>query len=410
MNRRSILVLLGALAALRPLAACAEEMASSPTDVTAIVDGDNRFALDLYHKLCGRSGNLIFSPYSLSTALAMTYAGARGSTAAEMESVLHFPFTGAKLHKDFRALQARLNSMGGRDSTELAVANRLWGQKGFRFLRSFLDTTRADYGADLGEVDFRRHLEDSRREINGWVAGKTNGRIPEILDPGVLDPNLTRLALTDAIYFKAPWAETFRPEMTREKPFHLSSRDTVMVRMMSGSGDYHFAHTSGLSALQKDYRGHWISMLLLLPDRIDGLAALEDSLSPEKIRALVSALKPQQVEVTIPRFVLNRGFSLGEILQEMGMHRAFSDHADFSGMAPERLQIGPVIHKAFISVAEGGTEAAAATVVEMTLGMGSSRQPPQRFTADHPFLFLIRDNGSGAILFLGRVADPRSTE
>ena len=380
-----------------------------------IVQGNNTFALDLYAKLQETDGNVFFSPYSISTALAMTYAGAREQTATQMVEVLHFPVKtqpGGLGRQQFALvfgeLVKKLNTRGEDGAYELSVANALWGQKDYGFLTKFLELVEKHYGGQLNEVDFVGATETARQTINAWVEKKTNDKIKNLIPKGVLD-SMTRLVLTNAIYFKGNWARQFKEDKTKEAPFTLSGGKKVDVAMMNQTAKFGYMETDTFQGLELPYVDNELSMIVLLPKKHDGLSELEQSLTLEHLSQWQSKLVKREVVVSIPKFKLTSQFSLASVLKAMGMTDAFSSSANFSGMNGKRdLFISAVIHKAYVDVNEEGTEAAAATAVTMRLtSMGPSSRPPV-FRADHPFLFLIRDNQSGSILFIGRVMNPKT--
>jgi len=393
-----------------PIANSAQTPSPVPSDSAAVVDGNNAFAVELYNHLKSHSGNLFFSPVSVSTALAMAYAGARGDTAAEMEKTLHFTLPPERLHPAMGALLNDLNAT--HNGYQLRVANALWAQQGYVFRSDFLKLTQSDYGAGFYPVDFAGATEKARLTINQWTAQKTEDKITDLLRPGILIPT-TKLVLTNAIYFKSDWQAKFDPEANREEDFHLAPAHAVKALLMNRAGGYHYFNGGAFQILDIPYRSGESSMIVLLPNDKDGLPALEQSLTPSNLRQWLSQLKPvPRVLVTIPKFKTTEQFELQGTLGAMGMHKAFhGTDADFSGMTDKReFSISAVIHKAFIDVTEEGTEAAAATAVMM---MEMAVRPPDRslappiiFRADHPFVFLIRDNRSGSILFMGRVTDP----
>jgi serpin B len=367
----------------------------------AVVQGNTEFALALYEQLRGKEGNLFFSPHSISTALAMTYAGARGSTEAQMAQALHFHLDQEQLHPAFAWLEARLAEIAQKGHVQLSVANALWPQRGYPLLDAFLALTREYYGVQVTAVDYG-DAETARHTINTWVEARTEGKIEELIPAGLLDP-LTVLVLVNAIYFKGDWARQFDPSLTRDAPFQVAPGEHVEVAMMHQKASFGYGRGDGLQALELPYAGEDLSMIVLLPDEVDGLAALEDRLTVENLERWTGRLWPQEVEVWLPRFEITLPFRLDAALQALGMVDAFG-HADFSGMDGTRsLFIGAVLHKAFVAVDEVGTEATAATAVVMTRAMVMS---PPVFRADHPFLFLIRENSTGSILFLGRVVNP----
>jgi len=386
-----------------------EPAATAPADRVKVAEGINRFAFDLYAKLKDQEGNLFLSPYSISTALTMTYAGARGQTAQQMAEVLHFPANLVddpdRLHGAYAASIKELNAGGKERGYELAVANRLWGQKGYGFLPDFLGLLKTHYGAGLEEVDFARATEAARQTINGWVEEQTKDKIKELLKPGVLD-TMTRLVLTNAIYFKGQWLREFPKDATRDEDFFLAPEKKVTAPMMNQTGEFGYFGGPDFQALELPYKGEDLSMVVLLPKAKDGLADLEKALSAEKVAEAVAKLRKQKVMVVLPKFKTTAEFEqLKEPLIALGMKDAFGTDADFSGMNGKKdLFISAVVHKAFVAVDEEGTEAAAATAVVVKLT--ALREPPPIFRADHPFVFLIRDKRSGAVLFLGRLTDP----
>jgi len=376
-------------------------------DQAVAVAGNNEFALALYGQLRSQSGNLFFSPESVSTALAMTYAGARGDTATEMAKTLHFTLPPDRLHPAMGALLAGLNAP--HDTYQLRVANALWAEQDYKFLDAFLKLTASDYGAGFNQVDFKGASEAARLTINQWVEQKTDNKIADLLQPGAVSP-ATRLVLTDAIYFKAEWQAQFESSATENDDFHLSAAQTVKAPLMHRSGGYEYFNGGTFQILEMPYKSGDLSMIVFLPNDISGLPAFEKSLTASNVKLWLGRLKPAtRVIVTFPKFKVTEQFELGGTLGAMGMPNAFDNNADFSGMTGNRgLFLSAVIHKAFIDVNETGTEAAAATAAVMVgLAMiAPDRTPPPEFRADHPFVFLIRDNRSGGILFMGRVSDP----
>jgi len=393
-----------------------------------IVKANNEFALELYAKLRGREGNLFFSPYSISTALAMTYAGARGQTESQMADVLHFPTRAGGLkvapselnkntmmapwdHKRFSSAFGKiikdLNARGVKGKYELRVANALWGQKGYGFLKEFLNLIETNYGGCLNEVDFVTAVEPARKTINDWVENQTNSKIKNLIPEGVLD-SMTRLVLTNAIYFKGNWARQFKKEKTQNAPFTLLNGNKVDVPMMSQTADFNYVQTESFQGLELPYVNNELSMIILLPKKLDGLPELEGTVTINNLSKWLNELRKREVIVFVPKFKMTSQFSLADVLKAMGMTSAFvPDVADFSGINGKRdLFISAVIHKAYVDVNEEGTEAAAATGVIMKITSAGPTQTPV-FRADHPFLFVIRDNRSGSILFIGRVMNPK---
>jgi serpin B len=367
-----------------------------------VVAANTQFALDLYSRLRMGQGNVFFSPFSVSTALAMTSAGAAGGTLEEMRAVLRFTQPPARLHEAYGALIQSLDRGVGLGGYELRVANRLWGQQGFGFLAPFLAITRDQYGAPFAEADFQGAAEEARAAINRWVEEKTADRIQGLFAPGTINSD-TRLALVNAIYFKGLWASQFDRSRTKDLPFYVGPDLTVTVPAMSQTADYGVFRTDGLDVLDMPYKGGDLSMVILLPEAADGLAELERRLTWENLSAWLAGLRTAEVPVQIPRFGTTTEYALKGIIAEMGMPSAFlPDEADFSAMNGRRdLFIAVVAHKAFVQVNEEGTEAAAATGV----GVGLTSVPvPVR--VDHPFVFLIRDHVTGSVLFMGRIVNP----
>jgi serpin B len=375
----------------------------------AVVEGNNRFAVELYAKLREQEGNLFFSPYSISAALAMTYAGARGETEAQMAKVLHFPSQRAgdqeRFHPAFGAIIKDLNTRGKKGKYELIVSNALWGQKGYEFLAEFLELVKSNYGGRLNEVDFISDTESARKTINAWVEKKTKDKIKDLIVPGDLN-QLTRLVLTNAIYFKGNWASRFKKENTKDAEFTLLSGEKVDTPTMNQTEQFSYMETEDFQGLEMPYVNNELSMIIFLPKRTDGLAEFEKKLTAENLSQWLARLRKREVIVSVPKFKETSRFSLAGVLKSMGMTDAFvSVVADFSGMnGKKELYISKVIHKAFVDVNEEGTEAAAATAV-VTRAIAIR---PSVFRADHPFLFLIRDNSSGSILFIGRMMNPKT--
>ena len=373
-------------------------------DQAALVAGNTEFALDLYAQLRANDGNLILSPYSISTALGMTYAGARTETARQMADVLHFPSGQERLHPAFAALESCVNGASEGADCTLHVANALWGQQGCGFLDGFLALNQQHYGARFREVDFVQATEQARQTINGWVAEQTQNIIQELLLKGDLDP-ADVLVLTNAIYFKGTWARQFDPQDTKEAPFWIEIEENFVVPMMNQTGRFAFASHDEVDVLEMPYAGDRLSMVLLLPKKVDGLAVVEQSLTKKNLDRWLGGWRHDKLmRVSLPRFELSFRTDLVRTLQTLGMTDAFrAGKADFSGMTGRRdLFIGMVIHQAQVEVNEEGTEAAAATAVKMKRGPA-----PASFTADHPFLFLVRDKQTHSILFMGRVVNPK---
>jgi len=374
-----------------------------------VADSINAFAVDLYGKLSASGDNLFFSPYSIATALSMTYLGARGTTAEEMAKTLHFSQPPAELHESLGSLIKELNSTGKRDSFIMVTANRLWGQKGHGFLKSFLTDAEKYYGSGLSEVDFRKEAEKSRVIINRWIENQTQGKIKDLIPAGVIDAS-TELVLTNAVYFKSAWMTPFRKEATAARPFYLSPSKKVNVDTMTGVINCIYCKKEGLAVVEIPYKNSDFSMMIILPDKKNGLNEIEKSLTAEKFREYTSGLSPSKVWMCLPKFRISGSLlRLKPILKALGMSAPFNG-ADFSGMdGTKTLFIGDVLHKAFIDVNESGTEAAAATAIRMMRGLAGGRDMPE-FRADHPFIYTIRHRKSGVTLFMGCLKTPPSKQ
>ena len=379
--------------------------AAAAQDVRVAMDA---FSADLYKNLAREQGNLVLSPYSVGVALAMARAGAVGETQKQMDTVLHAALA-IDLNAGFNALDQALAKRPGKfkvgDGTlelELATANRLWGEKDTAFEAAFLDTLARDYGAGMQVVDYKNAYESARRTINDWVASRTRDRIKDLIPQGVLDAQ-TRLVLTNAIYLKASWLVPFNDAVRGS--FHLANGSDVQVDLMSRNGNLAYGAGDGYQAVRLPYAGG-LSMVLIVPDA-GKLSSFERGLDGAALRRIASGLSSTQVILSMPKFSFRSQSQLKDALSELGMPLAFTDRADFSGMTKqESLEIAAVIHQAFIAVDEKGTEAAAATAVVASLTSAPQRQVELKI--DRPFLFLIQDDETGAILFMGRVADPRA--
>ncbi len=378
-------------------------------DLAGLVHGNSAFAFDLYQTLSEEGGNLFYSPYSISLALAMTYAGARSETEQQMADTLRFILPQDGLHPAFNGLDLELASRGegaeGKDEEgfRLNIVNAIWGQEDYRFLAEFLDVLAENYGAGLRLLDFVSAPEESRVTINDWVSDRTEGRIEDLIPPGIIDA-LTRLVLTNAIYFNAAWLNPFSEDMTVDGTFHLLDDGEVTVPMMMQTESFGYAEGDGYQAVELPYDGRELSMVILLPET-GRFGAFEDSLDADIVDSVTKDLAYRQVALTMPKFEFESDFSLADTLAAMGMPIAFSAAADFSGMTGNRdLFIAEILHKAFVSVDEAGTEAAAATAVMMALS--AAPEEPVEVPVDRPFVLLVRDIETGAILFVGRVVNP----
>ena len=382
---------------------------TATVDLEDLVDGNSAFAFDLYQAIKEKGGNLFYSPYSISVALAMTYAGARNETEQQMADTLRFTLDQSKLHPVFNSLDLELTSRGegaeGKDGEgfRLNIVNEIWGQKDYEFRNEFLDVLSENYGAGLRLLDYINAPEASRVTINDWVSDQTEGRIEDLIPQGVIDA-LTRLVLTNAIYFNAAWLNPFNEDITDDGDFYLLDGGKVTVPMMIQSESLGYAEGDGYRAVELPYDSRELSMVILLPDS-GKFEEFEGSLDAGLVDTIKNDLIYQEVALTMPKFKFESEFGLTDTLAAMGMPVAFTGAADFSGMTGNRdLFIAEVLHKAFVSVDEAGTEAAAATAVAMSLTAAPGE--PVEVTLDRPFIFLIRDIETDAILFVGRMVNP----
>ena len=376
--------------------------------LSTLVSGNNTFAFNLYHHLTkNNTGNMFYSPYSISTALAMTYAGANGDTGTQMSKALDFALPQAQLHPAFNDLALQLANRGqgaigtNGKSFSLSIANALWCQKDYNFQPSFLDTLAQNYGAGVNLLDFINSPEPSRVTINNWVSNETNNKIQDLIPDGAITP-YTGLVLTNAIYFDAAWQYPFSGDKTSNGTFNLLDGSTVSVPMMNNEASYSYAKGNGYQAVELPYSGDQIAMDIIMPDA-GNFTAFESGMTADSVSGIINNLQVKSLSLTMPKFNFDSSFSLKDVLSALGMPIAFSDQADFSGMTGQKdLNISDVVHKAYVAVNEQGTEAAAATGVIMS-GMAMMQNT---LTIDQPFIFLIRDIQTGAILFVGRVLNP----
>jgi serpin B len=369
----------------------------------------NAFGFDLYRRLRHKPGNLVMSPASIATSLFMPWGGARGDTATQMGKVLHLDGTTGQVLATSGLLSRSLQ-----DSARpivFRIANQLFVEKTYKLVPTYLEKSKDAFGAAIESLDFKNAPDPSRLRINRWVESRTERRIKDLIPPGAIVPN-TRLVLVNAIYFLGDWEIPFEHGLTHPAPFHLTAVAMKNVPTMHRIDEFRIARRDGVTALEMPYKGGDLSMILVVPDQIGGLAAVEDALDAKKLDVLLSAMRREFIELALPKFEINPGasLSLGEDLKALGMPLAFDrEKADFTGIADppnpaDRLALAKVFHKAFVRVDEKGTEAAAATAV-MGIPLGAPGALPQ-LKVDRPFLFLIRDNASGLVLFLGRVSNP----
>ena len=404
-------------------------MAQAATNFDLAATAINQLAVDLHRQLATGDENLCVSPYSIQSALAMTFAGADGETRTEMAHVLHFPADGA-VPGSFSALQHSLEEMnaktaelakeskkfgGPSEPITLTIANRLFAQKGYQFRQAFLALVKQNYGGAFEPLDFVTDASGATQHINKWVADQTRNRIRDLIPSGALN-KLTRLVLANALYLKAPWADSFSEKATRPEPFHVRGITAVDVPTMNKEAHFGFAKREGFIAVSLPYVGNDLQFLVLLPNDVNGLRALESKLT-ESILAQCAKLETHDVDLHMPKFKFEpTTIALADKLQALGMKSAFDvprGSANFDGIAPRKpndyLYISNVFHKTFIAVDEKGTEAAAATAVVMmkATAMAGSKPKPIEVKVDRPFLYAIQHIPSGVCLFLGRVTDPR---
>lgn len=376
-------------------------------DIQTVVDGNNAFALDLYQSLRGEDGNLVLSPFSISLALAMTYAGARGETETQMAQVLHFP-NQDQLHPAFNALDLALEDTGinldkDQEPLQLNIANALWAEQTYTFLPDFLDTLAVNYGAGVHLSDFIGNAETERKAINAWVSEKTKDKINDLLPENTVN-SATRLVLVNAIYFKGDWLTPFDADNTTDSTFNLLDGTQIQIPTMGQEMNIPYASGDGFQIVELPYVGDTAAMDIIVPDA-GRFEEIESTLSYDELKNIFGKMSQTNLMLRMPKFKVESSFQMAETLKEMGMPAAFdASTADFSGMTGNNdLFIGNVIHKAFAAVDEKGTEAAAATAVIML-----ERAAVQKTSViiDRPFIFLIRDLESGQILFMGRVLNP----
>ena len=377
-------------------------------DIKNLVDGNNTFALDIYNSLRSENGNLILSPYSISLALAMTYAGARGETEAQMARTLHFTPQG-KLHPSFNTLDLALekepiNLDKDKEPMQLNIANAVWAEKTFSFLPEFLDTIAINYGAGVNLADFKNEPNQERTTINNWVSDQTEDKINDLLPDGSITTD-TRMVLVNAIYFKADWLDQFDANHTGDYPFNLLDGTQVNIPMM-GQGMYiPYTQGEGYTAVELPYAGDTAAMDIIVPD-VGKFEDIESALTGDMFNTIIGNMSQTSLMLSLPKFKFESSFGLSYTLDQLGMVDAFNANtADFSGMTGNKdLFIGNVIHKAFVAVDEEGTEAAAATAVIMEAA--GAPMWDVSLLVDRPFIFIIRDKVNGQILFIGRVLNP----
>jgi len=379
-----------------------------PENHAASPEAQNELAVDLYRNLAVTGKNLFFSPSSIETALSMTMSGARNRTERQMADVMHVgPDAMERHHAGLASFEKQLEAIQKKGRVTIASSNSIWPQKDYPLAPSWLALLKRYYGTSVTPVDYIHETEKARISINRRVEKDTKNRIRELLKPGIPDP-LTRLALVNAVYFKGDWEHPFNEKNTVESPFYIRQGTTGKAPLMRQSASFGYADHDGVQVLELPYAGKDLSMIVVLPKERFGLEALEKTLTPKQFALWTANLSERKIEALLPKFRTTSAFRLDETLRHMGMTDAFDRNlADFSGMVSnsDKLYIGAVVHKAFVDVGEKGTEAAAATAVVMQL-RSAMPMPVPVFKADHPFLFAIRENSTGRILFMGRISDP----
>ena len=399
----------------------ADDVGSTPKGIQEVVNANNQFAFDLYSELAKtEKENIFYSPYSISAALAMTYEGAKGKTAEEIKEVFHFPETSV-LRPNYAAIYNKINE--NNKEYQLSTGNALWVQQDYLLLNDYSEAVERYYGGKASNVDFIKETEKSRQTINSFIEEQTNNKVKELIPAGQVDP-LTRLVITNAIYFKGTWEWEFDKSDTRDKNFYITPENVVKTPMMymdSDKATFNYADLEKLQILELPYKGDKISMLILLPkqgeaydyekgEKITYNYNLEDiELSSEKLNEYKSEMQETKLSaIYLPKFKFDTKYFMVSTLSEMGMPTAFSMQADLSGIdGSQNLYIQNVIHQAFVQVDEKGTEAAAATSIMIGI---KSAMPSNVFRADHPFIFIIQEKETGNILFMGRMTDPTKAQ
>jgi serpin B len=387
---------------------CTAPIRAASADLQALGQGGAGFTLNLYHQMLAKEkGNIFFSPYSISLALSLVLAGAKGETAQEMARALGLNLPPERLHPAMGELVRHLTKVGNEAGQTLSVANAAWLSQGMKLLPDYQSLIKDKYSSEINQVDFCQG-EQARQTINGWVSRKTKDRIKDLIPSGLLNCD-TMMVLTNAIYFLGEWAEKFDAKQTKPEPFWASPDKKVETPFMHRTGEYLYAEAEGWQVLELPYRENRLAMVVLLPKTKGGLAEVEKGLTVANLEKSSKDLAPRKVQVSLPKFEVKAAYGLNEYLIAAGMKRAFSPIADFSGIAAQqKMKIDAVLHKAWVKVEEKGTEAAAATAVVMTKAAAPVAPKPVTFKADHPFLFLIKDKETGLILFWGRLANPKA--
>jgi serpin B len=377
----------------------------SAADSSNMISAMNAFTTESYRHVAQGDANLILSPFNIAAALSMALTGARGQTAEQIQAVLHIQYDNA-YDSALESLLADVTKSANAAGNELFTANGLWVQKGFPIHAAFQKTLATNYHAPPTLVDFIANAEAARSQINSWTEEHTRQKIKNLFPAGSLNAQ-TRLVLTSAIYFYGAWQNPFDTSRTQPAPFVLSTGATTQAHFMNQTTNFGYTETPSAQILEMRYSGTRIAFDILLPKTGSGIASLEKSLTSENLTAWLAHLSPRNVQVSLPKFRAESDFSLSQVLSTMGMPIAFTGKADFSGVSSQGLAVSDVFHKAFVEVAEKGTEAAAATGISVKALAMHTPEPPVVFRADHPFLFLIRDSRSEVVLFIGRLTNPR---
>ncbi len=375
---------------------------TAPVNIT---ENNNLFAFDLYKMISVKPENMFYSPYSISAALAMTYTGARNNTEKQMSSVMHFPASNEAFYNQYNTVLKDINALNDGSTMNIYTANSIWAQKNFKFKEDFIGVLKNSYNSSLNTVDFIKETEASRILINKWVEDQTKEKIKDLIQPGLID-YLTRMVLVNAIYFKANWETAFDEKQTQKMDFYINESSSVTCDFMFAEKEFkYYEQGDELKAIEIPYSKGNMSMLVIMSKEKNGFAQVNKLMSLELYNKINEGLVSKKVKLWLPKFKTTSEFELSEVLQQMGMREAFSDNADFSGMTGKKdLKISKVIHKAFVEVNEAGTEAAAATAVVMRVK--SMPVNPPEFRADHPFMFIIKENKNNSILFAGNIFDP----
>jgi serpin B len=389
------------------------KISTSQTDIQlskytleSLAESNNLFAIDLFNQVQSKSENLIFSPYSIGTVMAMIYSGSAGNTAKEMREVLYFPRQELLDPVEATMLKS-LMTTDTMEGTDFRLANAIWAQEGFSFLPSYMQRLERHYHAPLTLMDFMNltNREENRKKINHWVEDHTNNRIRDLIQPGILDAN-TRLVLTNAVYFNGGWMYPFDKNSTAASLFHVNKQESIKTDFMHQTGNFPYYEDEEIQAIGLPYKGDRMTLMVILPRSIEGWRMVSRIITHERLRLVISELGSREVRLALPKFRSELQVNLRQELTSMGMGTVFSRDADLSGMTGEKnMFVDEVIHKAFIEVNEQGTEAAAATAA--IIGLKSSlREDPVRFQADHPFVFILIDRQTGCIIFMGRLVKP----